>query len=164
VSNIPLDTRFKVLCEITRAQHFAWRQAVAEMCPDVDPERVVDRMWIITGHETARAYLKRIDPEKPLPMQIAKSMVWSSECMGEDAVIEEGKDETEAFVIHKHCPWFLWHKRLNLLQEDQPGCDAWFETTLVDVNRALNTNVKIQTLHSLPEGAEECRRRIWVEG
>ena len=163
MSNTPLDTRFKVLCEITRAQHFAWRQAVAETCPDVDPEKVVDRMWIITGHETARAYLRRIDPSKPLPRQIAESMVWSSECMGEDAVIEEGKSDQEAFVVHRHCPWFLWHKRLDLLKEDQPGCDAWFETTLMDINRSLKTNIKIETLHSLPEGAEECRRRIWVE-
>ena len=163
MNQIPLETRFRVLCEITRAQHFAWRQAVVETCPQVDPEKAVYRMWEITGHETARAYLKRLDPEKPLPIQIANSMVWSSECMGEDAVVEGGGDDNEAFVIHTQCPWFLWHQRLDLLKEDQPGCDIWFETCLADINRALGTKLKIQTLNSLPEGGETCRRRIWLE-
>jgi len=163
VSTIPIETRFKVLCEITRSQHFAWRQAAAEMCPDVDPEQITYKMWEITGHETAKAYLRRIDPSKPLPIQIAKSMVWSSECMGEDAIIEEGKDDSETFVVHHGCPWYQWHKRLNLLKEDQPGCDLWFETCLDDVNKELGTNLKIETLHSLPEGSETCKRRIWVE-
>lgn len=160
MSNIPLETRFKVLCEITRAQHFAWRQAVAEKCPDVDAEEVVYKMWEITGHETARAYLKRIDPSKPLPIQIAKSMVWSSECMGEAAVAEEGKNDNEAFVVHSECPWFLWHKRLGLLKEDQPGCDIWFGTCLEDINKELGTSLTIETMGSLPEGGDACRRRI----
>jgi hypothetical protein len=163
MAEIPLETRFKVLCEITRAQHFAWRQAAAEMCPDVDPEKVTYRMWEITGHETAKAYLKRLDPSKPLPIQIAHSMVWSSECMGEDAVVEEGKDDSEAFVVHRRCPWFLWHRNLDLLKEDQPGCDLWFETTLQDINRSLGVNLRIETLSSLPEGDQTCRRRIWIE-
>lgn len=163
MSTTPLDIRFKVLCEITRAQHFAWRQAVVEMCPQVKPEDITYKMWEITGHETAKAYLKRLDTSEPLPVQIAKSMVWSSECMGEDAVIEEGADDSEAFVVHTSCPWFLWHKRLDLLSEDQPGCDIWFEICLEDVNKALGTNLKIETLHSLPEGGESCRRRIWIE-
>lgn len=163
MSQIPIEKRFGILCEITRAQHFAWRQAVVETCPQVDPEKVVYRMWEITGHETARAYLKRLDPSKPLPEQIANSMVWSSQCMGEDAVVEKGANDNEAFVIHNHCPWFLWHKQLDLLQEDQPGCDIWFETSLADINRALGTNLKIETLSSLPSDGKPCRRRIWIE-
>lgn len=163
MSNIPLETRFKVLCEITRAQHFAWRQAAADMCPDVDPEQVTYKMWEITGHETARAYLKRLDPSKPLPIQVANSMVWSSECMGETAVAKPGKDDDEAFVVHTGCPWFVWHERLGLLKEDQPGCDLWFEVSLKDINKKLGTNLKIETRSSLPEGGETCTRRIWVE-
>jgi hypothetical protein len=163
VNQTPLETRFRVLCEITRAQHFAWRQAVAEICPQVNPEKVVYRMWEITGHETARAYLKRLDPEKPLPRQVAESMVWSSECMGEDATVEAGANDNESFVVHTHCPWFLWHKRLDLLSEDQPGCDIWFETCLADINQVLNTKLKIETLSSLPAGNQTCRRRIWIE-
>ncbi|TKJ38581.1 hypothetical protein CEE37_12520 [candidate division LCP-89 bacterium B3_LCP] len=163
MSPIPLETKFKVLCEITRAQHFAWRQSAAESCPDVDAEKVTYRMWEITGHETAKAYLKRLDPEQPLPLQIAKSMVWSSESMGESAVVEAGKDDSEAYVIHSDCPWFHWHKRLGLLKEDQPGCDLWFGTCIEDINKTLGTNVKIETLCSLPEGGDCCRRRIWVE-
>jgi len=120
-------------------------------------------MWEITGHETARAYLKRLDPSKPLPAQIASSMVWSSQCMGEEAVVEPGRDENEAFVVHKNCPWFTWHQRHNLLKEDQPGCDIWFETALSDINSALGTKLKIETLTSLPEKGKPCRRRIWIE-
>lgn len=163
MNQIPLDTKFRVLCEITRAQHFAWRQACVDHCPDVDPEKIVNRMWEITGHETAKAYLKRLDQSKPLPMQIAVSMVWSSECMGESAVVEKGRDENEAFVVHRDCPWFHWHQRLELLKEDQPGCDIWFETSIKDINQALGTNVKIETLSSLPADGSECRRRIWVD-
>lgn len=163
MSDIPIEKRFGVLCEITRAQHFAWRQAVAESCPQIDPEKVVYRMWEITGHGTADAYLKRLDSAKPLPMQIAKSMVWSSQCMGEEASIEPGSDENEAFVVHERCPWFLWHRQLDLLREDQPGCDIWFETCLKDINHALGAKVKIQTLSSLPVDGKPCRRRIWIE-
>lgn len=163
MTEIPMETRFRVLCEITRAQHFAWRQAVVDSCPGVNPEQVVYRMWEITGHETAKAYLKRLDPSKPLPAQIASSMVWSSHCMGEDAVVETGKDDKEAYVVHKNCPWYIWHQRLDLLKEDQPGCDIWFETALNDINEALKTKLRIETLTSLPVKGEPCRRRIWVE-
>lgn len=163
MSPIPVESKFRVLCEITRAQHFAWRKAVIDTCPGIDPEEVVYRMWEITGHETAKAYLKRLDPSKPLPMQIAQSMVWSSESMGENAVAEEGEDENEAFVVHSECPWFIWHQRLEFLGEDQPGCDKWFGTCIEDINNALGTKIRIETLSSLPEGGTSCRRRIWVE-
>ena len=38
---IPLEQRFRVLVEICRASHFAWREAVTRSCPDVDPAAVV---------------------------------------------------------------------------------------------------------------------------
>jgi Flp pilus assembly protein TadG len=77
--------RFGTLCQITRAQHFAWRQAVAAMFPDTDPARVVLKMWEVTGQQTAASYLKRLDPDQPLAPQVAQSIAWSSQCMGEDA-------------------------------------------------------------------------------
>jgi len=67
-AEIPVEKRFQVLCEITRAQHFAWREAALAMAPDLDARELVNKMWEITGIQTARTYLKRLDPAKPLPM------------------------------------------------------------------------------------------------
>ena len=33
--DIPLERRFKVLCEIVRAQHFAWREAALALAPQL---------------------------------------------------------------------------------------------------------------------------------
>ena len=161
VNEVPVDKRFAVLSEIARAQHFAWREAVRQCCPEVDPTDVVDRMWRITGQQTARGYLKRIDPEQPLAPQVARSIAWSSQCMGEDAVVEE--DGAEAYVRHLDCPWFHWHQKLDLLAEDRPGCDAWFGTVVDGVNEELGTNLRFETVETLPEGGASCLRRFWVE-
>ncbi len=158
---IPIEKRFKVLCEITRAQHFIWREAALALAPHLDPRELTRKMWEITGIQTAKTYLQRIDPQKPLAMQVARSIAWSSACMGEDVSVEKG-DGDEAFVRHLHCPWYDWHKRLDLLDEDQPGCDAWFHTIVAQINRALGTNVNVETRCSLPEGSDCCLRRIWV--
>ena len=96
IVDIPLEKKFKILSEIARAQHFAWRQAVEKCYPDADPEKAVFKMWEITGHETAKAYLKRLDRSKPLPKQLADSLAWSSVSMGEDAVSLQGRSEKEA--------------------------------------------------------------------
>jgi len=160
--DIPLEKRFQVLCEIVRAQHFAWREAALAMAPGLSPVELTNRMWEITGVQTAKAYLKRLDPKKPLALQVARSIAWSSVCMGEDAVAEEGEGD-EAFLRHKDCPWYHWHKRLDILSEDQPGCDAWFFTAVAEINKALGTTIKIETQCSLPGGGDCCRRRIWVE-
>jgi hypothetical protein len=163
MGDIPVEKKFAILCEITRAQHFAWHEAVKQMCPDADVAAVTDKMWEITGHETAKAYIKRLNKEKPLAPQMASSIVWSSQCMGEAATVEitEGKDE--AFVRHADCPWFHWHKRLDLLAEDRPGCDLWFQTAVEDVNKALGTKLKVETTEALPDGDPCCLRRFWVE-
>ncbi len=161
-SEIPIEQRFKVLCEITRAQHFAWREAVVALAPQLDMQELVNKMWELTGVQTARAYLKRLDPAKPVPMQLAKSIVWSSACMGEDAVAEEGEGN-EALVRHADCPWFHWHKRLGLLEEDQPGCDMWFGVMAAEINKALGTSIQVETKCSLPEGGDFCLRRIWED-
>lgn len=161
-SEIPINKKFDILCEITRAQHFAWREAVLAVAPDLDPQSLVNKMWEITGAQTAKAYLKHIDPEKPLAMQIAKLIASSSACMGEDAATEQGEGD-DAFVRHDDCPWFHWHKRLDLLQEDRLGCDVWFCSTVDGINAALGTSVKVETKCALPSGDDCCRRRIWVE-
>jgi hypothetical protein len=160
--DVPIETRFKVLCEIVRAQHFAWREAALAMAPEISPQELSNKMWEITGVQTAKAYLKRLDTSKPLALQVAQSMAWSSLCMGEDASVEKGEGD-EAFLRHADCPWFHWHKRMDALKEDQPGCDTWFFTTVAEINKALGTNIKIETKSSLPSEGECCLRRIWVE-
>jgi hypothetical protein len=160
--DVPLETRFKVLCEIVRAQHFAWREAALALAPELDGEKLANKMWEITGVQTAKAYLKRIDPDKPLAPQVARSIAWSSVCMGEDAKVEEGKGD-EAFIRHSDCPWFHWHKRLGALPEDQPGCDTWFKTSVDEINKALGTRIRLETQCSLPAGDSCCLRRVWVE-
>lgn len=160
--DVPIETRFKTLCEIVRAQHFAWREAALAVAPNIDPQELCNKMWEITGVQTARTYLKRLDRTKPLALQVARCIGWSSVCMGEDAAVEEGEGD-EAFVKHHDCPWFHWHKRLGLLAEDQPGCDTWFATTVAEINKALGVNIKVETQCALPTGGDCCRRRIWVE-
>ena len=160
--DVPIETRFKVLCEVVRAQHFAWRRAALSLAPQVDPQKLVNKMWELTGIETAKAYLKRLDPDKPLALQVAQCIAWSSICMGEDVIVEPG-DGDEAFVQHNDCPWYHWHERLGLVDEDQPGCDTWFASTVREINKALGTNIKIDTTCSLPAGADRCLRRIRVE-
>lgn len=163
MADIPVEKKFNILCEITRAQHFAWHEAVAQLCPEKDTAKVTDKMWEVTGHQTAKAYLKRLDPSKPLAPQVASSIVWSSQCMGEDAALEITEGADEAFVRHSDCPWFHWHKRLDLLSEDRPGCDLWFSTAVSDINQALGTKLRMETQQALPDGDACCLRRFWVE-
>jgi hypothetical protein len=163
MSDIPVEKKFDILCQITRAQHFAWHEAVKQMCPDVDVAAVTDKMWELTGHETAAAYLKRIDASQPLAPQVAVSIVWSSQCMGEDAKVEVTKGKDEAFVRHGDCPWFHWHKRLDILHEDRPGCDIWFQTVVDHINENLGTKLRVETSEALPDGDPCCLRRFWTE-
>ncbi len=166
MSDHPVEKRFAVLCGIVRAQHFAWREAVCRSCPDVDPSVAVIRMWENTGKQTAKAYLKRIDRTRALAPQVARSIVSSSESMGEEAAVElpAGKEKgDEAFVRHTSCPWFDWHRRLDLIAEDRPGCDAWFQTLVDEINRELGTRLCVETLETLPEGGDTCLRRLWLE-
>jgi hypothetical protein len=175
VGHDPVEKKFSILCEILRAQHFAWREAVRELCPGIDPARVTARMWEITGHRTAAAYLKRIDVSSPLAPQVARGIVWSSESMGEKAVVESRPDadpedattaprrNDEAFVRHLECPWFRWHEKEQLLAEDRPACDIWFQTVVNDINTALGTRLRVETLDALPDGGPCCLRRLWVD-
>ncbi len=158
--NVPIEKRFRILCEITRAQHFAWREAALSMSPDLDPLELTNTMWELVGIQTAEAYMKHLDPLQPLALQIAQSIAWSSECMGETVRVEE-EEGGSVFLIHDDCPWYHWHKRLGILEEDRPGCDVWFQTVVLTVNNALGATLRVETECTLPEGCECCRRRFW---
>jgi len=162
-TDLPAEEKFRILVEITRASHFAWREAALRCCPGLDARRLVNEMWEITGRQTALAYLKRLDASRNLPEQLAASIVWSSRCMGEDAKVEPGDGPGEFLVKHEACPWHRWHRDLDLLPEDRPGCDRWFEATIRTINEELGTKLRFETLSSLPEGGDCCLRRIWED-
>jgi hypothetical protein len=162
-AEIPVEKKHAVLVEICRASHFAWREAALRCCPNVDPRKLVNEMWDITGVQTGEAYLKRLDPSEPLPAQIAASIAWSSQCMGEDARAEDGDHPGESFVRHVSCPWHRWHAKLGLLAEDRPGCDRWLEATLRTINRKLGVDLRFETMSALPDGGDCCLRRIWQD-
>ncbi|HAP31644.1 MAG TPA: hypothetical protein DCQ14_01105 [Firmicutes bacterium] len=163
MSDIPMEKRFKMLVQICRACHFEMRQAALELCPEMDPMEFVKRYWTIVGHDTSPGYIKNIDPSKPLPKQLANNFAFSAQVMGETSYVVEGKDDSEAFVKTDACPYYDWHKRYNVLEEDQPGCDAWIDAFVDDINKALGTNLKWETLKSLPAGDGQCLRRFYVE-
>ena len=160
---IPIEKRFKILTEINRASHFAWREAALKCSPGLNPLEVVNEMWDITGVQTGEAYARRLDTEGDVPKQFASSIAWSSQCMGEDAHLEKGEKQGEYLVRHKACPWHTWHDRLGLLEEDRPGCDRWFEATIRTINDKCGTKLKFETLSALPDGDDCCLRRIWEE-
>ena len=81
--------------------------------------------------------------------------------MGEDVTVGEGEGGG-AFVRHHHCPWFHWHKRRGLLDEDQSGCDTWFRTVVAGLNKGFASDIKVETQCSLPAGGDCCLRRTWV--
>jgi len=93
--------------------------------------------------------------------KLAESFAWSSQTMGEEANVKVDEDGT-AYCIHDECPWLDWHKRYDVLDEDQPGCDIWFQTVVTDVNEAFGTSIKIETTESLPAGGSTCTRKFTV--
>lgn len=157
-----LEKRFEVLSAIHRASYFQWLRTAASVCPEASQRELVATFWREVGHDTARNYLSHIDPSNPLPQEIAANVVFSSVCMGEDAVLIEG-DQNEAFVEHKNCPWFEWHARTGMLDQDQFGCDTWIETLVTDINDDLQSNVQWETIRSLPQGDNVCLRRFWED-
>jgi hypothetical protein len=163
-ADIPVEKKFEILVEITRASHFAWREAALRLCPELDPRELVNEMWEITGVQTAEAYLKRLDRSRDIAEQIAESIVWSSVCMGEDAHVERGDGPGEYRVRHDDCPWHRWHSKLGLLPEDRPGCDRWFQAMIRTVNEKLGTRIRFETVSALPDGGDCCYRKIWSEG
>lgn len=162
MGDIPAERKFAILCEIVRAQHFAWREAVRCMAPGVEPREAVARMWEIAGERTAESYAARIDGGRPLALQVAELVVRSSRCMGEDACAVPGRTPDEAFVRHRACPWLDWHRRLELVGEDRAGCDAWFQAMAAGIGNRLARAVQVETLEAMPDGAPSCLRRISV--
>ncbi len=155
--------KFAILCQITRAQHFAWREAVVAVAPDVDPVEIVTKMWEVTGKQTGGSYARRLDAGRDLPRQVAECIAWSSDSMGDDARVELSDDTDDAFVRHCGCPWYQWHARKDLLAEDRPGCDAWIGATLGEINKKLGSDLRFETLASMPDGDDSCLRRIWLQ-
>jgi len=154
-----LQQRFDALCQITRAAHFEWRQTYREMHPEENIQDALLKYWEIVGRDTARAYLRRIDPGQPVAPQIARMITDSSLSMGETAEWETNR-RGETLVRHTACPWFDWHKRYDALKEDRPGCDCWFRTIVEDINKALGTRLRVETLGTLPDGDQACVRRL----
>ena len=153
-----------MMSQILRMSHFEWLKTAMHFAREGTSElAVVKKYWEIVGQDTAPGYLKHIDPAQPLPRQIAENYVFSSLSMGEDAVVVEGRDDRESFAQHNGCPWHDWHRRLGKLEQDLPGCDAWLEAFVTDINEALGSNVKWETVKSLPGGDHICLRRFWVE-
>ena len=157
------DKKFNILSQINRLAHFEWRGAALALCPDLDSMKLVLKYWEIVGRDTGKAYLKHIDKDKPVAPQIARSFVWSSISMGEDAHMYEGDNEREAYMLHEGCPWVEFHKRYDALDEDRPGCDQWLQSLIDIINAKLGTKVRFETLESLPEGGSGCVRRVWEE-
>jgi len=151
------EQKFNALCQITRASHFEWREAFIKMFPDTDPKEAVLKYWEIVGHDTAKAYLKRIDRTKPIAPQIAEMIVNSSLAMGENAEMKE-ESNGKVLLIHSACPWFDWHKKYDAIEEDQPGCDCWMQTIVQDVNREVGSQIQVKTISSLPNGDHNCTR------
>lgn len=155
--NFTTEQKFNVLCQITRASHFEWRQAIMDMFPDENIMELVLKYWEIVGHDTAKAYLKKIDKDQPIAPQIAKMIVNSSLAMGESAEMSE-EYNGNIQLIHSACPWYDWHQKHNALNEDQPGCDRWFQTIVNDINHELGSQVEVKTTSSLPAGDRNCLR------
>ncbi len=151
------EQKFNALCLITRASHFEWREAFIKMFPNIDPKEAVLKYWEIVGHDTAKAYLRRIDRTKPVAPQIAKMIVNSSLAMGESAEMTE-EINGKIRLVHSACPWYDWHKKYDALEEDQSGCDCWLQTIVKDVNQELGTQIQVETISSLPNGDNNCTR------
>jgi hypothetical protein len=158
------EKRFELLANIMRASHFEWRRAVASLCPDLDPTEAVKRYWEEVGKDTAAYYLKKINPDKGIAEQLAALYVASSVAMGEDAAVVASSVPGESLARHEACPWFDWHKREGLLHEDQVGCDYWLRTVVDEINKALGTELRFETVESLPAGGSSCLRRFWDGG
>jgi hypothetical protein len=156
--------KLKVLASIMRASHFQWRRAALASCPDLDPQQLVNRYWDEVGKDTAKYYLRMIDPEQDLAEQFASLFVSSSVVMGEDAETIEKSPDGRCQVRHNGCPWFDWHQREDLLAEDLAGCDHFLQVVVDEINAALGTSLRFATAEAMPAGGSCCLRQFWEEG
>ncbi len=155
--------RFDLLANIMRASHFEWRRAALALCPDLDPIALVKRYWQEVGKDTAQYYLKKIDTARDLPAQVAARDVARSVAMGEDAEGVTPATPGESHARHAACPWFEWHARQGLLAEDLAGCDQWLQTIVDEINGALGSRLRFETVEALPTGGGCCLRRFWED-
>ena len=153
--------KFNLLANIMRAPHFEWRRAAASLCPELDPTEIVKRYWGEVGRDTAAFYLTKLDREQPLAPQVAALYVASSVAMGEDAEVVPSDDPEASLARHNACPWYEWHAREDLLDEDQVGCDFWLSTVISEINEKLGSQLRFETVESLPTGGKGCIRRFW---
>lgn len=152
-----IEKKYKLLLNIHRAAHFEWIRAVEKLYPDGDSLKIVKIYWDEVAKDTAKAYLKALNREKPLAPQIAELIVKSSLAMGEQAKLMEN-EKGQAVVHHDGCPWWDWHKKKGMEDLDQPGCDYWFSKTVEYINEALGSSVEVKTECALPDGSDCCRR------
>ena len=156
-----LEKRHRILQDIMRASHFEWLDTALSASKGVGRRELVLRYWTKVGVDTAKAYLRRIDGSRPVPRQVADMIAFSSVTMGEDAQVVPGKDDSEAFVEHQACPWWDWHQKMRMPEEDLPGCDAWFSALVGEVGRALGIDLRVETREAMPLEGPRCVRRIW---
>lgn len=157
-----LEKKFEILSQINRASHFEWRRAALSMIPDADPKELIRRYWAEVGKDTARFYLSRMDKSGDIAKQMAELFVASSDSMGETASVDGQSEKGGWMAHHEACPWFDWHRREGLLDEDQFGCDCWLQTVIDEINAAIpDAGLKFETTESLPAGASRCTRRFW---
>ncbi len=154
--------KLEILSGIMRASHFEWRRAALALNPDLDPVELVKKYWEEVGKDTAKFYLRKIDPQGDVAAQVAQLFVSSSQAMGEDAELLESTTDGKHQARHNDCPWYHWHQREGLLHEDQIGCDHWLKTVVDEVNAALGTRLHFETVTSLPAGGGCCLRRFWM--
>jgi len=155
--------KFEALAAIMRASHFEWRRAALALSPDVEPFELIKRYWEEVGKDTAKFYLKKIDPARDLGEQMAELFVSSSVVMGEDAEVLAKNADGQSQARHNDCPWYHWHKREDLLAEDQPGCDYFIQVVVDEINAALGRSLRFATDEALPAGGGCCWRRFWEE-
>ena len=155
--------KINLLSNIMRASHFEWRRAALALSPDLDPKDLVRQFWTEVAADTAKFYVRNIDPKGDVARQFAELFVGSSQAMDEDCTYTGTDAKGCHTVAHTDCPWFHWHKKLDLLDEDQFGCDLCLEKTAEEVNATLGTNIRFATEETIPAGGATCRRRFWVE-
>lgn len=155
--------KINLLSNIMRASHFEWRRAALALNPDLDPKDLVRQFWTEVAADTAKFYVRNMDPKGDVARQFAELFVGSSQAMDEDCTYTGTDAKGCHTVAHTDCPWFHWHKKLDLLDEDQFGCDLWLEKTADEVNATLGTNIRFATEETIPAGGAACRRRFWVE-
>ncbi|KXA89308.1 hypothetical protein AKJ61_03180 [candidate division MSBL1 archaeon SCGC-AAA259B11] len=152
------------LMGIEHMAHFEWREAALEVCPDVDPQELVEKYWEIVGRDTADSYVTRLDKTDPTFVRdVANSIAFSSVAMGEDAKVIKGRSEMEYYVRWDRCPWYEYGRRYDAVEEDLPGCDKWCEVVIERINKYFGTDLKFETIKAHPLGDDCCLRRIWSE-